>query len=88
MPPVLSRPYEWDNKLFGVSDAEAVKVDPQQRYVLECTYMALEDGGITKSQISDTQTGVYIGTDQSFPTIDCNLCNAQWTHFYFIEVYT
>ena len=61
---MLSSPDEWDNKLFGVSDAEAVKVDPQQRYVLECTHMALEDGGITRSQISDTQTGVYIGMGQ------------------------
>ena len=62
---VFSSPDAWDNKLFGVTDAEAVKVDPQQRYVLECTHMALEDGGITRSHISDSQTGVYIGTSQS-----------------------
>lgn len=52
---------EWDNRLFGVSDNEAVRIDPQQRYVLECTHMAMEDGGITRKDMAGTQTGVYIG---------------------------
>jgi len=56
---------EWDNRLFGVSDNEAVRIDPQQRYVLECTHMALEDGGITRKDIAGTQTGVYIGNKAS-----------------------
>ena len=36
-------------------------MDPQQRMVLECVHMALEDGGITRKQIDSTHTGVYIG---------------------------
>lgn len=40
---------------------EAERVDPQQRYVLECVHMALEDGGITRDIINGTRTGVYIG---------------------------
>ncbi|XP_053400133.1 uncharacterized protein LOC123558598 isoform X2 [Mercenaria mercenaria] len=52
---------EWDNKFFGVSDNEAVSVDPQQRLVLDCTHMALEDAGITRQQLKGSQTGVYIG---------------------------
>ncbi|WAQ97510.1 PPSD-like protein [Mya arenaria] len=51
----------WDNKLFGVSDVEAARIDPQQRYVLECVHMAMEDGGFTRTKMSDTKTGVYIG---------------------------
>lgn len=47
--------------MFGVSDNEAVRIDPQQRYVLECTHMAMEDGGITRKHLHGTQTGVYIG---------------------------
>ncbi|XP_045205432.2 phenolphthiocerol/phthiocerol polyketide synthase subunit C-like [Mercenaria mercenaria] len=52
---------EWDNKFFGVSDNEAVTVDPQQRIVLDCAHMALEDAGITRQQLKGSQTGVYIG---------------------------
>ncbi|KAL4229457.1 hypothetical protein ACF0H5_012495 [Mactra antiquata] len=52
---------EWDNKLFQVSDTEAVRIDPQQRYVLDCTHMAFEDGGITRKEMNGSRTGVYIG---------------------------
>ena len=53
---------EWDHQFFGVSEMEAAHMDPQQRLVLECVHMALEDGGITRKHIDDTHTGVYIGT--------------------------
>ena len=36
-------------------------MDPQQRMVLECVHMAMEDGGITRDQLDGTHTGVYIG---------------------------
>ena len=36
-------------------------MDPQQRMVLECVHMAMEDGDITKKQLDGTHTGVYIG---------------------------
>ncbi|XP_060064747.1 uncharacterized protein LOC132545096 [Ylistrum balloti] len=52
---------EWDNKLFNVNDMEAAWVDPQQRYVLDCVHMAMEDGGITKKNLNGSNTGVYIG---------------------------
>lgn len=52
---------EFDNKLFGINDIEAERMDPQQRYVLECVHMALEDGGLTRNMISGSDTGVFIG---------------------------
>lgn len=52
---------EFDPRPFGISDMEAERMDPQQRYVLECVGMALEDGGITRDRISGSRTGVYIG---------------------------
>lgn len=52
---------KWDNRMFGISDNEAIRIDPQQRYVLECTHMALEDGGFTREQMSGSKTGVFIG---------------------------
>ncbi|OWF50769.1 uncharacterized protein LOC110450068 [Mizuhopecten yessoensis] len=52
---------EWDNKMFNVNEMEAAWVDPQQRYVLDCVHMAIEDGGITKTVLNGSNTGVYIG---------------------------
>lgn len=52
---------EFDNKMFGISEIEAHRLDPQQRYVLECVHMALEDGGIPSSAVNGTTTGVFIG---------------------------
>ncbi|XP_069103768.1 uncharacterized protein [Argopecten irradians] len=44
---------------------EASEMDPQQRYVLECVHMALEDGGITRKELDGSQTSVYIGAMNS-----------------------
>ncbi|XP_054846931.1 uncharacterized protein LOC129337354 [Eublepharis macularius] len=51
----------FDNKLFGISDAEAERMDPQQKLLLECTYRALEDAGVTRENITGTKTGVFVG---------------------------
>ncbi|XP_046556235.1 mycocerosic acid synthase-like polyketide synthase [Haliotis rubra] len=51
----------FDFKMFGINEHEAALMDPQQRQVLECTYMALEDAGITRQQIAGQEVGVYIG---------------------------
>ena len=40
---------------------EAGEMDPQQRMVLDCVHMALEDGGICRHDIDGSYTGVYIG---------------------------
>ncbi|KAM4705182.1 mycocerosic acid synthase-like [Rhinophrynus dorsalis] len=52
---------EFDNKLFGISNAETEKMDPQQKLLLECTYRALEDAGLPLEHISGSKTGVFIG---------------------------
>ncbi|XP_053120681.1 phenolphthiocerol/phthiocerol polyketide synthase subunit C-like [Hemicordylus capensis] len=51
----------FDNKLFGIPDLEAERMDPQQKLLLECTYRTLEDAGIPIEDISGTKTGVFIG---------------------------
>ncbi len=52
---------KFDADFFGVFPAEASRIDPQQRFLLEVTYEALEDAGISLESISDSKTGVYIG---------------------------
>ncbi|KAL3877127.1 hypothetical protein ACJMK2_034880 [Sinanodonta woodiana] len=51
----------WDNKVFGITEQEAEWIDPQQRFVLGCTHMAMEDAGLTRRDLDGTNTGVYIG---------------------------
>nr|XP_015209447.1 PREDICTED: phthiocerol/phenolphthiocerol synthesis polyketide synthase type I PpsD-like [Lepisosteus oculatus] len=51
----------FDHKFFGITEAEADRMDPQQKLLLECTYRALEDAGIPMEKASGTRTGVYIG---------------------------
>ncbi|KAL8592692.1 hypothetical protein ACOMHN_037632 [Nucella lapillus] len=51
----------FDNNLYGINDYEASKMDPQQCLLLECTTMAMQDAGITSSQLSGSNTAVYIG---------------------------
>ncbi|XP_041364321.1 uncharacterized protein LOC121379738 [Gigantopelta aegis] len=52
---------QFDNKLFSISEKEAERMDPQQKFILECVFMALQDGGITRQNVQGSNTGVYIG---------------------------
>ncbi|XP_070784569.1 phthioceranic/hydroxyphthioceranic acid synthase [Enoplosus armatus] len=52
---------EFDHKFFGITEAEADFMDPQQKLLLQCTYRALEDVGMAMESISGSRTGVYIG---------------------------
>ncbi|XP_056290178.1 uncharacterized protein pks1 [Pseudoliparis swirei] len=52
---------EFDHKFFGITEAEAEFMDPQQKLLLQCTYRALEDAGVAMESISGSRTGVYIG---------------------------
>ncbi|CAM5094387.1 unnamed protein product, partial [Eretmochelys imbricata] len=51
----------FDNKLFGINDLEAERMDPQQKLLLECTYRALEDAGVTMEHAGGSKTGVFVG---------------------------
>ncbi|KAH3806521.1 phenolphthiocerol/phthiocerol polyketide synthase subunit C-like [Dreissena polymorpha] len=53
---------EWDNGYFGISDEEAITMEPQQRIVLQCVDMAAQDGGFTRLDLQKGTTGVYIGS--------------------------
>ncbi|XP_073669231.1 mycolipanoate synthase [Paramisgurnus dabryanus] len=52
---------EFDHKFFGINEAEANYMDPQQKLLLQCAYRALEDAGMPLEKVSGTRTGVYIG---------------------------
>ncbi|KAK3503197.1 hypothetical protein B0T13DRAFT_486143 [Neurospora crassa] len=51
----------FDAAFFDVTRREAEAMDPAQRLLMECTYEALESGGIPREHIAGTRTGVFIG---------------------------
>ncbi len=51
----------FDPSFFKISPEEAKSIDPQQRLLLECCWEALERANLLQSELSNTNTGVYIG---------------------------
>jgi acyl transferase domain-containing protein len=61
----------FDAEYFSVSPREAVKLDPQQRLLMEVTHDALEDGGITRAELQRANVGVFIGAGSfDYMTLD------------------
>ncbi|WP_345669577.1 type I polyketide synthase, partial [Streptomyces similanensis] len=51
----------FDAAFFGVPAREAAMMDPQQRLMLELSWEALEDAGITGRPVAGSRTGVFLG---------------------------
>ena len=55
----------FDAKFFGVSEVDALVMDPQHRLLLELTQELLDRSGYGKDEIGHTRTGVFIGGAES-----------------------
>ncbi len=66
----LSDINRFDARFFGISDQEAMRMDPQQRMVLETAYRTVEDSGTRLDEIAGSKTAVIIGcSSQEYNTI-------------------
>ncbi|KAL4970542.1 type I polyketide synthase [Aspergillus stella-maris] len=52
----------FDAPFFSITTTEAEAMDPQQRLVLETSYRALENAGITMEKLSRSKTCVFTGS--------------------------
>jgi phthiocerol/phenolphthiocerol synthesis type-I polyketide synthase C len=52
---------KFDPTFFGISPREAEALDPQQRLMLETSWVALEDAGQRPERLAESRTGVYVG---------------------------
>ncbi len=52
---------KFDAGFFGISPLEASRMDPQQRMLLEVSYEAIEDAGLSVNDLSSSKTAVFIG---------------------------
>jgi acyl transferase domain-containing protein/NADPH:quinone reductase-like Zn-dependent oxidoreductase/acyl carrier protein len=57
---VTRSPWDFDAEFFGISPREAEVMDPQQRWVLEVAWEALDDAGLA-GVVTGRNVGVYVG---------------------------
>jgi acyl transferase domain-containing protein/NADPH:quinone reductase-like Zn-dependent oxidoreductase/acyl carrier protein len=58
---VVDAVYDFDPAVFGLSQREAMQMDPQQRILLTLVWKALEDANLPASTLAGQKVGVYIG---------------------------
>ena len=51
----------FDAPFFGITADEAKAMDPEARMLLESSYEALENAGLSVYSVAGTETGCYVG---------------------------
>jgi acyl transferase domain-containing protein/thioesterase domain-containing protein len=56
--------FDFDHSFFRISRSEALEMDPQQRWMLELCWQALENAGIRPSEVYGRSVGVFLGSGE------------------------
>ncbi|CAK4034819.1 fatty acid synthase S-acetyltransferase [Lecanosticta acicola] len=56
---------KWDANFFGITPDEAAAMDPQQRLMMEVSYEAFENAGITPKELSESGTGCFCASNSN-----------------------
>ncbi|THC92575.1 hypothetical protein EYZ11_007938 [Aspergillus tanneri] len=56
-------PEVFDGQFFNISRTDCIAMEPQQRQLLEVAYECLENAGVPLEAVSNTSTGVVVGTN-------------------------
>ncbi|NCD25811.1 MAG: type I polyketide synthase [Deltaproteobacteria bacterium] len=71
--------FAFDRELFGQTPAEAAMTDPQHRLLLELSWQAVLDAGLTPSALAGSGTGIFAGktgTDYLFDLLGTGRASA------------
>jgi len=52
---------KFDARFWGITPREAMRMDPQQRWLLEVAWEAIEDAGVAPSKLRGQKVGVFVG---------------------------
>ena len=74
----LDRVDQFDPQFFSISPREASNMDPQQRFLLEVSWEALENAGLAAEQLAGIRGGVFIGISSGdYAKLSENLANTE-----------
>ncbi len=58
---IIDDVYGFDPHVYGLSQREAMQMDPQQRLMLDLVWRAIEDANLPITSLSEERVGVYVG---------------------------